>query len=95
LLNTEGRSQPANPMSADDNNPDVESEEKKSYSFLLRFIVFLFIAGPASVVGFGLYGRVGIQHSIDAAQKGDYSPALVFLLWLGGMIATAVMVFKK
>jgi hypothetical protein len=83
-------------MSADDDNAAAESGEKKGYSFtLMRFIVFLFIAGPASVVGFGLYGRVGIQHAINAAGKGDYSPSLVFLLWFGGMIGTAIMVFKK
>ncbi|HUR58374.1 MAG TPA: hypothetical protein VM029_11730 [Opitutaceae bacterium] len=82
-------------MSADDNESDAGSEEKKSYSFLWRFIVFLFIAGPASVVGFGLYGRVGIQHALNAAERGDYSQSLIFLLWFGGLIGTAIMVFKK
>ena len=44
-------------MSADDDSPK-EDGEKKEYSFLIRFAVFAFIAGPASVFGFGMYGRV-------------------------------------
>ena len=65
------------------------------YNFILRFIVFTFIAGPASVFGFGLYGRFAIKHSIIAADKGDYAPMLVIILWLAGLLGTAIMVFKK
>lgn len=79
-------------MSADD---DSTAPEKKSYNFLLRFIIFAFIAGPASVFGFGLYGRVGIQNSLEAAERGNYSPMIILGLWLLGLIGTAIMVFKR
>ncbi|MBL9211958.1 MAG: hypothetical protein JNL92_15980 [Opitutaceae bacterium] len=81
-------------MSADDDS-EAEGGEKKEYSFLIRFAVFAFIAGPASVFGFGLYGRVGLQNALTAAEKGDYSPAAILGLWILGLIGTAVMVFKK
>ena len=79
-------------MSADDDNPETE---KKGYNFILRFIIFAFIAGPASVFGFGYYGRTGLQNSIAAAEKGNYSPMIILALWLAGLLSTAVMVFKK
>ena len=79
-------------MSADDDNPETE---KKGYNFILRFIIFAFIAGPASVFGFGYYGRTGLQNSIAAAEKGNYSPMIILVLWLAGLLSTAVMVFKK
>lgn len=82
-------------MSADDDNSDAEGDAKKSYNFLGRFILFLFIAGPASVFGIGLYGRTGIQHSLNAAERGDYSQSLYFFLWLAGLIGTAWMIFKE
>ncbi len=81
-------------MSTED-DPDSEGEEKKEYSFLIRFAVFAFIAGPASVFGFGLYGRVGLQNALTAAEKGDYSAAAILGLWVVGLIGTAIMVFKK
>lgn len=80
-------------MSADDDSS--EPEEKKGYNFILRFIIFAFIAGPASVFGFGIYGRVGIESSLAAAEKGNYSPLAVLVLWAVGLIGTAFMVFKK
>ncbi|MES2695212.1 MAG: hypothetical protein V4773_17185 [Verrucomicrobiota bacterium] len=80
-------------MSAD--NDDSEYEEKKSYNFLFRFIIFTVIAGPASVFGFGIYGRMGIQNSLTALEKGNYSPLLILVLWIVGLIGTAFMVFKK
>lgn len=82
------------PMSADDDSPK-EDGEKKEYSFLIRFAVFAFIAGPASVFGFGMYGRVGLQNALAAAERGEYSPAAILALWLLGLIGTAIMVFKK
>lgn len=80
-------------MSANDD--DSEVAEKKSYNFVLRFAVFTFIAGPASVFGFGIYGRMGIQNSLIAAEKGDYSPLLILSAWVVGLISTAFMVFKR
>ncbi len=80
-------------MSADDDSS--EAEEKKSYNFVLRFIIFAFIAGPASVFGFGIYGRMGIESSLAAAEKGNYSPLTLLVLWIVGLIGTAFLVFKK
>src|SRR5688572_14457677 len=80
-------------MSAD--SDETEIEEKKSYNFVLRFIIFAFIAGPASVFGFGLYGRVGIQNALNAAERGEYSPVIILGLWVLGLLGTAFMVFKR
>ena len=83
-------------MSADDDNADAENGEAKSYSFVGRFLLFLFIAGPASVFAFGIYGRIGIRNSLSAAlERGDFSPALILVLWLLGLAGTAIMIFKK
>lgn len=81
-------------MDADDDS-DSATEEKKSYNFIFRFAIFVFIAGPASVFGFGIYGRIGINHALTAAEKGDYSPAAILVLWIFGLISVAFMVFKK
>lgn len=81
-------------MSADDEN-DSDVPGKKSYNFVLRFIIFAFIAGPASVFGFGVYGRMGIQNAVTAAEKGNYSPLAILALWAVGLIGTAFMVFKR
>lgn len=75
---------------------DSDSEtEKKGYNFPLRFAIFAFIAGPASVFGFGVYGRLNVQHSIAAAERGEYMPLTILVLWVVGLISTAVMVFKR
>ncbi len=80
-------------MSADDD--DSDPPEKKSYNFVFRLIVFTFIAGPASVFGLGVYGRMGVRNAIAAFEKGEYSPAIILGLWIIGLIGTAVMVFKR
>ena len=82
-------------MSAEDDPSEPESEEKKGYSFMGRFIVFLFIAGPASVFALGIYGRFGIRNAIVAMERGDFSPMAILLLWVTGLVGTAVMIFKK
>ena len=83
-------------MSADDENPEAETGEKKEYSFILRFILFMFIAGPASVFALGIYGRVGLRNALTAAaERGDYSAMGILLLWLVGLAGTAIMIFKK
>lgn len=82
-------------MSADDDDSESASEASKSYNFIVRFIIFAFIAGPASVFGFGYYGRVGVQNSITAAEQGNYGPMLILVLWLGGLVSTAILVFKR
>jgi hypothetical protein len=78
-------------------NDDADSEvaEKKSYSFVGRFIVFLFIAGPASVFAIGIYGRIGLRGSLAAAERGEFSPIAILSLWLLGLLGTAVMIFKR
>ncbi len=80
-------------MSADDT--DSEPPEKKNYNFVFRLIVFTFIAGPASVFGLGVYGRMGIRNAVAAFEKGEYSPAVILALWIIGLIGTAIMVFKR
>ena len=83
-------------MSAKDDSPEADSEEKKEYSFIARFLVFLFIAGPASVFAIGIYGRIGIRDAITAAtERGNFSPMMILLLWLVGIVGTAIMIFKK
>ena len=82
-------------MSAADDSSESEVAEKKSYNFILRFIIFAFIAGPASVFGFGVYGRMGVQNSIKAFERGEYTPAIILTLWLVGLISTAIMIFKR
>lgn len=83
-------------MSADDEEPESEGEEKGSYGLLWRVILFVFIVGPASVFAFGIYARIGVKASLMASlERGSYSFAVVLLLWLLGMIGTAVMIFKK
>ncbi len=82
-------------MSADDDDSESAVRKKKNYNFVLRFVIFAFIAGPASVFGFGYYGRTGLQNSITAAEQGNYSPALILVLWLGGLVSTAILVFKR
>jgi hypothetical protein len=79
-------------MSAD----EPETENKSGYSFVGRLIVFLFVAGPASVFAFGIYGRIGIRNAISAAvERGDLSSMTVMGLWIFGLIGTAIMIFKK
>jgi hypothetical protein len=82
-------------MSADDDDSESEEKEKKGYSFLLRFAVFIFIAGPASVFAFGIYGRVALKNTFDALERGEFKPAVILLFWIGGLIGTAHMCFKK
>lgn len=83
-------------MAADDETAETEIEEKKSYNFWWRLILFLFIAGPASVFAFGIYARMGIKSSILAGlERGDYKPIVIFAMWIFGLIGTATMIFKK
>jgi hypothetical protein len=78
-------------MSAD----NEDAEEKKPYGFVGRFILFLFIAGPTSVFAFGLWSRVGVAASTNAAAPASNSFSLGFILWLVGMLATAIAIFKR
>ena len=81
-------------MSAD--NDDSDSEEKKPYGFVGRLILFLFIAGPTSVFAFGLWTRVGVGGSSNAAGATTSSSlSLGFILWLLGMIGSAIAIFKR
>jgi hypothetical protein len=83
-------------MSKDNDDSDSENDAKGSYSFVGRFLIFLFIAGPASVFAFGIYGRIGLRNSLTAAvEQGNYMPLTIIVLWVLGIIGTAVMIFKK
>lgn len=82
-------------MSAEDEDDAAERGEKKGYNFILRFIIFAFIAGPASVFGFGVYGRMGVTNALNAMDRGDYFPVAILTLWVVGLISTAFMVFKR
>jgi hypothetical protein len=83
-------------MAAEEEIAETESEEKKSYNFWWRLILFLFIAGPASVFAFGIYARVGIRSSLLVAmERGDYKPIVIFAMWIFGLIGTATMIFKR
>ena len=82
-------------MSAKEEDADESDEEKKTYSFIPRFILFVFIAGPASVFALGVYGRMGLRDAIAAMERGSYSPIMILGLWLIGLIGTAVMIFKR
>ncbi|WP_414660127.1 hypothetical protein [Horticoccus sp. 23ND18S-11] len=83
-------------MSTEHEESEPESDEKKSYSFIGRFMLFLFIAGPASVFAFGIYGRIGIRNAIAAAaERGDYSGMGILALWIFGLVGTATMIFKR
>ena len=81
-------------MSAEEEDSNSDNEAK-SYSFVLRFILFVFIAGPASVFARGIYGHMGLRGAIEAMERGSYSPIMVLILWLVGLIGTAVMIFKR
>jgi hypothetical protein len=74
-------------MSADEDTVESQDEEKKSYSFVGRFLVFLFIAGPASVFAIGIYGRIGLRDAIAATERGSYTPMIVLGLWGSGSSA--------
>lgn len=83
-------------MSADTDDADSsDAEEKKPYGFVGRFILFLFIAGPTSVFAFGLWSRVGVGSSANAAAPASNSLSLGFILWLLGMIGSAIAIFKR
>ena len=82
-------------MSAREDDSDSSGEEKKEYNFIFRFILFVFIAGPASVFALGIYGRIGLRDAIAAIERGSYSPIMILTLWLLGLVGTAVIIFKK
>ena len=75
---------------------DIESNKDRTYNFLWRFLLFIFIAGPASVFAFGIYGRLALKDSMAAAlQRGDFMPMIVPVLWVIGLIWTGWIVFKR
>lgn len=83
-------------MSANTDDSDSDAVETKNYGLVGRVILFLIIAGPGSVLAFGLWFRTGIVASITAGMaKGDFTPMMIFALWLIGMIGSAVMIFKR
>jgi hypothetical protein len=71
-----------------------EVEEKESYSLMGRSILFLFIAGPGSVLAFGLWLRIGGTMS-GPTGKVDMMSVMIFAFWLIGMIWSAISIFKR
>jgi hypothetical protein len=68
--------------------------EKESYSLMGRSILFLFIAGPGSVLAFGLWLRIGGSMS-GPTGKVDMMSVVIFACWLLGMIWSAISIFKR
>jgi len=79
-------------MSADDEDFDWEKEEQKDRRFG-RVLMFLFINGPTTLLTLGIWIRVGA----NTAQQGSGSSWLTMALvvWLGGLIVSALALFKK
>lgn len=75
-------------MSAEDEIAEAEEGEKKKYSLAGRLILFLVIAGPGTLIALGTWVRIG-------SGKNDFSMKMIFWLWLIGIIAGAIGIFKK
>jgi len=71
-----------------------EDEEKESYGLLGRSILFLFIAGPGSVLAFGLWVRIGGSMT-GPTGKIDVMSLVIFAMWLLGMVWSAISIFKR
>ena len=71
-----------------------EPEEKESYGLVGRILLFLFIAGPGSVLAFGLWLRIGGSMS-GPTGKLDVMSVVIFALWLLGMAWSAISIFKR
>lgn len=71
-----------------------EAEEKESYGLVGRVLMFLFIAGPGSVLAFGLWVRIGGSMS-GPTGKLDVMSVVIFALWLLGMGWSAISIFKR
>lgn len=79
-----------------DDDSDSSEEEKGSYGFVGRLLLFLFIAGPGSVLGFGLWLRIGVGNSAASGGGGnDTFSMFIVTMWILGLISTGVMIFKK
>ena len=82
-------------MRAENKPAEVEEEEeKKSYGLLGRIILFLFIAGPGSVLAFGLWLRIGGSMT-GPTGKIDVMSLVIVAMWLLGMIWSAISIFKR
>ena len=77
-------------MSADE-DLDLDKEEKK-FQLFGRTVMFLLINGPTTVLAVGLWVRVGRQ---SAAGHGSYWLKVAFVVWLVGLIGSALAIFKK
>ncbi|WP_069963061.1 hypothetical protein [Lacunisphaera limnophila] len=91
-------------MSAEDDVPEsvqstlqaMAGKKEASYSLAGRVILFLVVAVVGSALAFGLFVRYAIGASMTAGAHGGGSalPMIIFL-WLGGLVAAGVMIFKK
>ena len=82
-------------MRTENKSAEVEDgEEKKSYGLLGRIILFLFIAGPGSVLAFGLWLRIGGSMT-GPTGKIDVMSVVIFAMWLLGMAWSAISIFKR
>ena len=80
----------AKPRSSETSEP----EEKESYGLVGRILLFLFIAGPGSVLAFGLWLRIGGSMS-GPSGKLDMMSVVIFAMWLLGMAWSAISIFKR
>jgi hypothetical protein len=82
-------------MRTQNKSTDVEEgEQKKSYGLLGRIILFLFIAGPGSVLAFGLWLRIGGSMT-GPTGKIDVMSLVIVAMWLLGMVWSAISIFKR
>jgi hypothetical protein len=68
--------------------------ERESYGLLGRVLLFLFIAGPGSVLAFGLWLRIGGAMT-GPTGKVDVMSLVIFGMWLLGMAWSAISIFKR
>ena len=72
----------------------IENENRK-LRLIGRVILFLFINGPTTMLALGMWIRVGAHTSAHAASKGSSWLTITFVVWLVGLIGSALAIFKK
>lgn len=80
-------------MSADDDSDiDIEKGERK-FRLFGRTVMFLLINGPTTVLTLGLWIRMGSNSSPPGTSNSSLKMA--FVVWLAGLLVSAVAIFKK
>lgn len=75
-------------VSADD-DIDLDKEEKK-FRLLGRVVMFLLINGPTTVLALGLWIKIG-----KSSAGGGTWMKMAFVVWIVGLIGSALAIFKK